>query len=170
VKTALAISRLRTIQPNVMVIARAHSPEDRERLLDAGATEVIIPEVEAGLTLVDHTLHRLAVPSLEVRAYLRRLRQLERPGGDRPLEGVPVEARLQTAVVEIGSGPLAHHSLRRTRIRERTGVNVVGIERPGEAIHWNPSPDAVLAPGDRATVVGLPEQIERFRRLNAGED
>ncbi|MCL6640872.1 MAG: TrkA C-terminal domain-containing protein, partial [Candidatus Rokubacteria bacterium] len=72
------------------------------------------------------------------------------------------------AVVEVAEGPLAHQSLRRARVRERTGVTVVGVERRGEEPHWNPPPDAVLAPGDRVTVFGLPQQIERFRRLAAG--
>jgi voltage-gated potassium channel Kch len=169
VKASLTLRRLRASRPDLTVIARAHGRDDRERLLAAGATEVILPEEEAGLTLVDHTLHRLAVPSVEVRAYLRRMREIERPGG-RVLDPTSGTALLRTAVVEISEGPLAHQSLRRTRIRERTGAMVVGIERVGEEPHWNPPPEAVLMPGDRATVVGLLDQIERFRRLNAGQD
>ncbi len=169
VKASLTLQRLRASKPDLTVVARAHGRDDRQRLLTAGATEVILPEEEAGLTLVDHTLHRLAVPSAEVRAYLRRMREIERPGG-RALEPASGTALLRTAVVEIGEGPLAHQSLRRTRIRERTGVTVVAIERTGEEPHWNPPPEAVLMPGDRATVVGLLDQIERFRRLNAGQD
>ncbi len=167
VKAEIALRRLRLLNPAVAVISRAHSREEVERLLAAGATEVILPEVEAGMTLVDHTLHRLLVPSGEVRAYLRRMRELERPAG-RPSEAPPPARTLQAAVVEVAEGPLAHRTLRRTRIRERTGVVVVGIDRSGEETHWNPGPEAVPMPGDRVTVVGLPEQIDRFRRLNAG--
>lgn len=47
-------------------------------------------------------------------------------------------------------------------------MTVVGIERDGEEPQWNPPPDAVLLPSDRVTVAGLLDQIERFRRLNAG--
>jgi K+/H+ antiporter YhaU regulatory subunit KhtT len=86
------------------------------------------------------------------------------------VEPVSGTSLLRTAVVDVAEGPIAHHSLRRTRIRERTGVMVVGIERAGDAPHWNPAPEAVLMPGDRVTVVGLPDQIERFRRLNAGQE
>lgn len=167
VKAALALRRLRALNPAVAVLARAHSREEREMLLAAGATEVILPEAEAGLTLVDHALHWMAVPSHDVRVYLRRMREVEQPGA-RLAEGVPGTALPQSAIVEIVEGPLAHQSLRRSRIRERTGVTVVGIERPGEDSHWNPPPDAVLLPGDRVTVVGLLDQIARFRRLNAG--
>jgi CPA2 family monovalent cation:H+ antiporter-2 len=169
VKAAMALARLRALRSDIVVVARAHSREDQERLRAAGATEVILPEVEAGLTLVDHTLHHLAIPSQMVRAYLRQMREYERPGG-RSLEATGGAVLPQIAVVEITEGPLAHVSLRRGRIRERTGVHVVGIERAGEAPHWNPGPDAVLMPGDRATVVGLPNQIERFRRLVAGAE
>jgi CPA2 family monovalent cation:H+ antiporter-2 len=166
VKAALAAARLRALRPDMVVIARAHTPEDRERLQAAGAHEVILPEIEAGMTLVDHALHRLGLPSADVRAYLRQMRALDRPD-IRPVSGEGTATPLQTAVVEIADGPLAHRSLRRTQIRERTGVNVVGIERAGEAPRWNPAPDAVLMPGDRVIVVGLPAQIERFRQLNA---
>ncbi len=167
VKAALATRRLLALNPQIAVMARLHSRDDQEGLLAAGATEVILPEVEAGMTLVDHTLHRLAVPSQEVRTYLRRLREVERPGVRAP-EGISGTALLQVATVQIVEGPLAHQSLRRTRIRERTGVTVVGIERPGEEPHWNPPPEAVLVPGDQVTVVGLLDQIDRFRRVNAG--
>jgi len=175
VKSALALARLRDLRADIAVIARGHSHDDRERLLSAGATEVILPEVEAGLTLVDHALHRLGVPSSDARAYLRRMREVERPGGPPPEApaGVTPPARPTlpgAAPVEIVEGPLAHQTLRRSRIRERTGVTVVCIERPGEPVHWNPPPDAVLMPGDRVTVVGLPGQIDRFRRLNAGQE
>ncbi|MDI6772229.1 MAG: cation:proton antiporter [bacterium] len=169
VKAALATRRVLGLNPEAAVIARAHSRDDREGLLAEGATEVILPEIEAGMTLVDHALHRLAVPSQEVRTYLRRLRELERPGG-RTLEGASGAALLQAATVRVVEGPLAHQSLRRTRIRERTGVTVVGVERPGEEPHWNPPPEAVLLPGDQVTVVGLLDQIERFRRVNAGTE
>ncbi len=169
VKAALATRRLLALNPQIAVMARLHSRDDREGLLAAGATEVILPEVEAGMTLVDHTLHRLAVPSQEVRTYLRRLREVERPGVRAP-EGISGTALLQVATVQIVEGHLAHQSLRRARIRERTGVTVVGIERPGEEPHWNPPPEAVLVPGDQVTVVGLLDQIERFRRVNAGTE
>ena len=166
-KAALALARLRQIDPALPILVRAHATDERERLLAAGATEVILPEVEAGMTLVDHALHRLDVPPADVRAYLRQLREAERPSG----RGVEVPGRTdlpRLAVVEVAEGPLAHQSLRRARVRERTGVTVVGVERRGEEPHWNPPPDAVLAPGDRVTVFGLPQQIERFRRLAAG--
>jgi CPA2 family monovalent cation:H+ antiporter-2 len=169
VKAVMAIARLRMLQPDIVVVARAHFREDQERLRSAGATEVILPEIEAGLTLVDHTLHHLAVASQDVRAYLRQMRELERPGG-RAVQPPSGAALPHTAVIEIVEGPIAHQSLRRTRIRERTGVNVVGIARAADEPHWNPGPDAVLMPGDQVTVVGLPDQIERFRRLTVGQE
>jgi CPA2 family monovalent cation:H+ antiporter-2 len=169
VKATLALDELRRISPRITAVARAHTADDRERLLAAGATEVILPEVEAGMTLVDHALHRLDVPPSDVRAYLHQLRELERPGG-RVVE-VPSRAGLPLmTTVHIAEGPLAHQSLRRARVRERTGVTIIGVERRGGEAHWNPPPDAVLMPGDRVTVVGLPQQIERFRRLAAGQE
>jgi voltage-gated potassium channel Kch len=57
------------------VLVRAQAPHDRERLLEAGATEVIQPETEAGLTMIRHSLDHLGVDHTEGRQYLEEIRR-----------------------------------------------------------------------------------------------
>ena len=66
--------------------------------------------------------------------------------------------------VTLGAGALADQSLGEARVRERFGVTVVSVERPGGEAVVNPSADTHLRPGDRLRVFGLPEQVAAFRQ------
>jgi CPA2 family monovalent cation:H+ antiporter-2 len=161
----LAVSHLRALNPSVPILARAHDADARDRLLRAGASEVIQPELEAASTLIRHALRRLAVPREAVLDYLERFRRAMEVGDDVPAEGLP---GVRTVIV--APGELADQSLREARIRERFGVTVLSIERRGAPPLLHPSPDDVLRPGDRVHVFGLPEQITAFAEAAAVAD
>jgi CPA2 family monovalent cation:H+ antiporter-2 len=69
------VRSLRRMRPELPIIARVHHARDRAKMLDAGATEVIQPEVEAGLTMVRHSLDRLGVDHQQGRQYLEDIRR-----------------------------------------------------------------------------------------------
>ena len=153
----------RAMNAGVPVLARAHHEAARDELRRVGATEVIQPETEAAATLIRHSLRRLGAPQDRVLAYLERFRQTLEPS--EPAPGAGDTDRLpRMADVIVGAGALADQSLREARIRERLGVTVVAVSHDGGGVVLNPSADAVLRPGDRVRVFGLPEQIEAFRR------
>jgi K+/H+ antiporter YhaU regulatory subunit KhtT len=134
-------------------------------LIEAGATEVIQPEFEAAQTLIRHSLQRLDVPFSEIRTYMIQQRRLEfAPSDFRPQ--ITTGHALQTGVVRIAAGTWADVSLRRARVRERTGVTVLAVHRPDGMQVINPGPDVVLRPGDEVVIMGLPEQLGLFERLN----
>ena len=91
-----------------------------------------------------------------------RFRQTLEP--DRAVGAGDMDSLPRMADIVLGTGGLADQSLREARIRERLGVTVVAVSHPGADIVLNPSADAILRPGDRVRVFGLPEQIEAFRR------
>jgi CPA2 family monovalent cation:H+ antiporter-2 len=158
----LAVRYVRSRNPQVPILARAHTFADRDRLTSAGATEVIQPEVEAGATLIRHTLRRLALPRDEVLAYLERFRVAME---DAPSAPVGDEALPVIADVVLGeSAPVTDQSLRDARVRERFGVTVVAVTRASGDFRLHPAAETVLRPGDRLRVFGLPAQIEAFRR------
>lgn len=66
---------LRRMREDLPVLVRVLHARDRSRMLDAGATEVIQPEVEAGLTIARHSLDRLSVDHTEGRRYLEQVRR-----------------------------------------------------------------------------------------------
>jgi CPA2 family monovalent cation:H+ antiporter-2 len=164
-RTRLTVRRLREITATLSILARSTHTEQRAPLLEAGATEVIQPEFEAAQTLIRHSLQRLDVPFADIRTYMLEQRRLEfSPGEFTPQ--ITTGHTLQTGVVRVGSGAWADTSLRRARVRERTGVSVLAIHRADGAQVVNPGPDAVPRPGDEVVIMGLPEQLALFVRLN----
>jgi CPA2 family monovalent cation:H+ antiporter-2 len=153
----LAVRHLHTLNPKIPILSRAPDAETRERLIGAGASEVIQPELEAASTLIRHALRRLSVPRQAVLDYLERFRRAMEVGDDVPAEALP-----GVRSVTIAPGQLADQSLREARIRERFGVTVISLERPGAPPVLHPSAETVVRPGDTVHVFGLPEQITAF--------
>jgi CPA2 family monovalent cation:H+ antiporter-2 len=162
-----AVRAVREMNAKAIVLARAHHPAGRDRLVAAGATEVIQPEFEAASTLIRHALRGLELPREAVLAYLERLRSaMEVQPEARPLpEPLP-----EVDELTVGPAGLADQSLREAHVRERFGVTVIGvIRRDGDTV-LHPSADTVLRPGDRVRAFGLREQIDAFRSALRGEE
>jgi CPA2 family monovalent cation:H+ antiporter-2 len=159
-QAGLAVRAARALNPRVPIVARAHTHAADEALRAAGATEVIQPEVEAGLTFIRHGLGQLALPKDSLVAYLEVLRDA--------LSGEPVRAQLarqglpEVREVTIGAEGIADQSLAEARLRERFGITVVRIERPDGDVVMSPDAETLLRPGDHIRVFGLPHQIEAF--------
>jgi CPA2 family monovalent cation:H+ antiporter-2 len=153
----LAVAHLRTLNPDIPILARAHDPGARDRLVAEGANEVIQPELEAASTLIRHALRRLALPRDAVLEYLARYRGAMDVAGEVPTEALP-----GVQSVTIGPRGLADQSLREARIRERFGVTVISVDRAGADRILHPSAETVVRPGDTVRVFGLPEQIAAF--------
>ncbi|HUM16875.1 MAG TPA: cation:proton antiporter [Candidatus Nitrosotalea sp.] len=160
----LVVRGVRTLSPQVPILARAHGAGGRDGLAHAGATEVIEPEMEAAATLIRHALRSLALPPQRVLDYLTRFRAAMNPVVVATRDGIGTEGTLpEIHEVVLGAGPLADLSLGEARVRERLGVTVVSIERAGAQPLVNPSAESRLRPGDRLRIFGLPEQIDAFR-------
>jgi CPA2 family monovalent cation:H+ antiporter-2 len=163
-RAQLVVRRVRALSPGVPILARAHSVAARDGLAESGATEVISPELEAAATLIRHALRQLSLPQQRVLDYLTRFRaamyptELHARGGLSTAEPLP-----EVYEVTLGAGALADLSLGEARVRERFGVTVVSVERPGGELVMNPSADTRLRAGDRLRVFGLAEQVGAFR-------
>jgi CPA2 family monovalent cation:H+ antiporter-2 len=160
-RAALVVQNARRFNRESPVLVRAHDPSALDALARAGATEVIQPEVEAAATLIRHALRRLALPRDRVIAYLERFHRamlLEVEGAGPSRDHLP-----QIADITLGPGALADQSLREARIRERLGVTIVAVTRPGGQVVVNPSAETILRTGDHVRAFGLPEQIDAFR-------
>jgi CPA2 family monovalent cation:H+ antiporter-2 len=154
----LAVRQLRALNPSLPILARSHDRADHARLREAGATEVIQPELEAASTLIRHALRRLSLPRERVLAYLEQYREAMEATAARPAE--PPERLPVLREVVLRSGPLTDRTLHDARVRERFGVSVVGIVRADGTLVAHPSADTVLRPGDRVRLFGLPEQLD----------
>jgi CPA2 family monovalent cation:H+ antiporter-2 len=152
-----AVHNLHALNPGLPILTRTHDADARDRLVHAGASEVIQPELEAAATLIRHALRRLEVPRDTVLDYVERFRRAMEVGDDVPATMLP-----GVRGVVVAPGELADLSLRDARIRERFGVTVLSIERPGQPPLLHPSAETVVRPGDTVHVFGLPEQIAAF--------
>jgi Trk K+ transport system NAD-binding subunit len=135
------ILTVRSIRPEMQVIALTDDSDMREVLLDTGADSVLSPHGVLG--------HRLAEKA--VSSFRAELTDTIELGADLEVTEVPVHhgSRL------IGS------RLRESNIREETGANVIGAWIDGE-LQLPPDPDAVIRPNTVLLVSGDHEALESF--------
>lgn len=72
---ALAVDRMRNLNPKVPILARAHGSVEAERLRALGVTEVIQPDVETSATLIRHSLTWFGIPKDQILDYVEQYRQ-----------------------------------------------------------------------------------------------
>lgn len=75
IATRLAVESARSINPRLNIVARIHTDEDVEKLRSLGVAELVRPEVEAGLEIIRHTLHRFGLTSQEIQYIVNTLRE-----------------------------------------------------------------------------------------------
>ena len=73
----LAVANARRINPRLDIVARVHREEDSEGLRELGASEMVRPEIEAGLEIIRHTLHRYGLTTQEIQYIVNVLREKE---------------------------------------------------------------------------------------------
>ena len=159
-RARLAIKNARLLNPKVSVLARAHLRSDCEVLIQAGANEVIQPEMEASATLIRHASSYLRLPDEQIRAYLRGFREAMET-----IEGKPAISPLdlpEVREVRVEDSAFVGRSLRDSRIRENFGVTVISITRPSGQTLLNPPAEMMIESGDTMRIMGLPEEIDAF--------
>lgn len=159
-KNQQVIRRIRGQGLAVPILARAHCRADHEALLEAGASEIIQPELEASATMIQHALDYLKLPADQASNYLERFR--EAVGTARGAVSTTPTLLPNVYEFDVDGPPLADRSLRESRIRERFGVTVVAVKRSSGELVLNPEPETVISSGDKIRVFGLPEQIENL--------
>ena len=73
----MVVGNARRINPRLDVVARVHRDEDTEVLRRLGVAEMVRPELEAGLEIIRHTLHRFGLTSQEIQYIVNTLREEE---------------------------------------------------------------------------------------------
>lgn len=153
------------VNPRLPVIVRTHDDADLDRLLAAGAEEVVPENFEGSLMLGSHALVLLGVPLARVVKRVRQARdsryRLLRGyfhGADDPedfeessherLHSVPIEPGAAAVGRRIGDLGL-----------ELIGTAVTAVRRRGIR-GADPGEDMVLQPGDVVVLRGVPEALE----------
>ncbi len=137
-----AILTARGLRPDLFVIARADSEDAERKLLRAGANRVVSP-YQIGATQMAQTALRPAVVDF--------------------VELATSSENLELAMEQVSIGAtseLSGRTIVEANLRQRFGVIVVGIQREGGRMEFNPAPDAVMRADDQLVVLGRPEQLK----------
>ncbi len=71
----LVVQNALKVNNRLDVVARVHGDENIDFLKDVGVAEVVRPELEAGLEIIRHTLHRFGLTHQETQFIVNRLRE-----------------------------------------------------------------------------------------------
>jgi voltage-gated potassium channel len=141
-----AILTARLLNPELFIIGRAETEDAKTKLVRVGADRVLSPYQIGGLQLAQTALRPAVVDFVQLATSSDNL-------------------DLNMEQVEIGAdAPLAGRSIIDANLRQRFGVVVVGIQRAGGAMEFNPPPESVMHVGDFLVVLG---QAKNLRELEA---
>ena len=138
----------RTLNPHVRIIARASSEEAIQKLQRVGADAVISPYITGG--------KRMAAAALrpQVMDFMDGIFS----GGDRTYY---MEEFLLDPLV----CPQIGQTLRESRLRSRTGVLIVAIQRNQGELIIGPTAEVQLQPRDFLICLGTAEQLQTMNRI-----
>jgi CPA2 family monovalent cation:H+ antiporter-2 len=167
----LAVQHACRINPKLEIVLAAHPGDDPATYLEAGAAEVIRPELEAARALVRSCLVRLGWSPNVIQYYLARMRAIGDPMRDlsAALAGI-ADSPDGTAAMWLSLSDRATAGILRKRdVAERTGVEVLVVRPRGQTTPiMAPAAEQALEPGDALLVLGTPSQLTAVVRLLAG--
>src|SRR3990167_3008507 len=180
--TALAISFYNTpaalkilevtrhVRPDMPVIVRTMDDADLDRLMVAGATEVVPESLEGSLMMGSHLLLLMGVPVSRIVRHVRNVRtdryRMLRGffHGEDIYEGKEgaYQERLHSITLPSGAGAVG--KLISELPLEEAGVSVSAVRRGGIR-GPEPAPETRLAAGDVLVLYGIPEALEQAEKI-----
>ncbi len=170
------LAAIRQCDTRAEVLVRTHYILSRDELIRAGASEVVVEEVESGVELLAMTLRRMGVPRnvLDERVSEAREATLAsertQPVGSEPRWSDNKErlAMLRVDSVQIDEGsPAIGKTIVELALRKETGAIVFALERDGAPVQEGVA-DMSLAAGDLVHIAGTEAAIVRASALLAG--
>ncbi|MFQ3550029.1 MAG: NAD-binding protein, partial [Armatimonadota bacterium] len=132
----------RSLNPNMLIVARSILGENEAKLKRAGADRVISPYVLGGRSM------SLAVLKPRIMEFI-----------DSVIHSDTLDMDFGHYIIEPNSS-LINKTLREGNLRENTGITVLAVWRPDGVTFSNPDPDLVLKEGDELIVMGTKEQLD----------
>jgi voltage-gated potassium channel len=141
----------RSINPNLRIIARGNHPSVVDKMLKAGADEVVLPETTGGLRMVSLMVRPTAVSFLD-----QMLRQRE------------VTLRVEEVIVA-PSSPFVGKKLSDLKLPQQWNILVLAYQQEDGTLVYNPPADLELREGMALVVMGDVHKLEQFRQLAQGK-
>jgi voltage-gated potassium channel len=132
----------RSLRPDLLIVARARTESADAKLLQAGASRVVNPQLIGGARMAALAIQPAVADFLDV-----------------VMHDGSLEFRLAEVPLDEGSR-LAGHTLREAQIRDRTGALVLAVRGQDGTFLTNPSPDVQLHPGQLLIAIGTQVQLK----------
>jgi len=136
----------RSMNPNLTIVARAGESGSEQKLLRAGANEVISPYELGGHRMAQTILRPTVVDFMDVALG---------EGIDLSLEEIPVG----------GSSDIIGKPLKESGIRQHLDLIIVAIKRADGTMIFNPQSDAPILTGDTLIALGSKLNLDKLMRL-----
>ena len=171
----LTIQRIKSMNPEVHIVARSVTAGQLEELRDLGVYEAVQPEFEAALELGRQALSHLGVGAGEIQRFSDRVRsELYAPvSGNGVADDLLSQLRRTSRMIETDwtrvpdNSDLCGRTIGELGIRSEIGVSVVAVIR-GDEVTPNPGPGVSLEAGDLVGTLGTPGQRDAFREFVDG--
>ena len=166
------VQRVRKVNAEIQVVARAPGVEFLEEFKKLNISEVVIPEFEAGLEMARKALVHLHIPAAKIQHYTESLRQDLFASFFNENEETKIMEQLQTAehqydlqwmLIKLGS-KLVGITIGEAEIRTKTDTSIVGVIRK-EKLEPNPDANFRFEANDRVAIIGIDSARESFFQL-----
>lgn len=135
------------LNPDLFIMARADSPGARTKLLKAGATKVISPQIYAGIRMAQTSIRPNVVDFMSLAA-----------------DGVSNGLKIEEVAIKKGSR-LVGVTLKNSGIRSELGITVIGAKKRGLEMFYNPPPDFLIEEGDTLILIGDSSQLLKIEEF-----
>ena len=140
----------RQMAPQLPIVARSAKLGIENKLKAAGATHIVSPYEIGGRRMAALLLKPETMNFFDV-----------------VLHNDQLELGMERIQVDPNS-PLVGHTMRDSRLRDSTGALIVGINREGVGLHFNPKGDETFQAGDELLVMGPSPALEAMMKLAGG--
>ena len=173
IATRAAVVTARRLNPALHILVRSRYLKEMDPLLALGTDEVVSEEFETSIEIFSRVLRRYLVPRDVIERMIDNIRATGYEAmRTAPEGGIPAgtlgrfASGLTVDVVQVEAGSaMDGRPLAETRLRQRTGVSVVGVQRATGERLANPSGDDALEVGDVVLLIGRPDQLSAAAAL-----
>ncbi|WP_456473046.1 potassium channel family protein [Methanocaldococcus sp.] len=140
----------RSLNPNILITAKADEKEAIKKLKIAGANRVVSPYLIGGLRMAEVSIRPGVLDFLSTFIKVAKNEYKE-------------DIDLKKYVIEEDS-ELAYKTLKESNIRAITGATILGIKR-GNKLYINPYPEFIMKPGDIIYAFGTEENLKYLESI-----
>lgn len=147
-ETVYATLSARHLRPDLVIIARARSAESKDKLMLAGATRAVNPQLSGGRRMAEFALHPDVAEFLDV-----------------VMHDDEFDYRMQQVQVA-QAAKIVGQTLAELRLTERTGVQLLALRAgPQGTFTLSPTPDTVVGESSVLIAFGTSAQIESLTAI-----